>query len=342
MGASAATASKPAGLRRGVPGARGGVLERRHVNEIQRSRLLTGAVGAVEQHGYPNATVNHITHRAGVSRRTFYELFQNREDCLAAMFEDALERTAGEIAAAGVGELPWRERLRGSLLAILSFFDREPVLARVCVVQAMRGDERILERRAEILAQLAAAIDAGRDEGPRGASLPALTAEGLIGAAQAIVYDRLRKREPLTGLLGDLMAMIVLPYLGPDAARREQARPLPEPVLVESGRQERESAAVQGNPLESIPMRITFRTVLVLERIGAQPGISNREVADQAGIGDQGQVSKLLSRLERLGLVANTGIGHSKGERNAWRLTPTGQRVTQSVLGHMPNHRDAA
>jgi AcrR family transcriptional regulator len=325
-------------------GGRGGELARRQVVEIQRSRLLAAAVGAVEQHGYANTTVNHITHRARVSRRTFYELFQNREDCLAEMFEDALERTSWEITAAGVDELPWRERLRGSLLAILSFFDREPVLARVCVVQGMRGDERVLERRAEILAQLATAVDAGRGEGSRGASLPALTAEGLIGAAYAIVYDRLRKREPepLTDLLGDLMAMIVLPYLGPEAARREQARPLPEPVLVESTAQARERAAVESNPLESIPMRVTFRTVLVLERVRAQPGISNREVADQAGIGDQGQVSKLLSRLERLGLVLNTGVGYSKGEPNAWTLTPTGQRVAQSIAVHTPNHRDAA
>ena len=56
-----------------------------------------------------------------------------------------------------------------------------------------------------------------------------LTAEGVVGAAFAIVYSRLSRRdgEPLTGLLGELMAMIVLPYLGPAAARRERTRPAP-------------------------------------------------------------------------------------------------------------------
>ncbi len=59
--------------------------------------------------------------------------------------------------------------------------------------------------------------------------------------------------------------------------------------------------------------------------------MSNRTVAEYAGIADQGQVSKLLARLERLGLIENTGQGHARGERNAWRLTPTGVRVTQGI-----------
>jgi chromosome segregation and condensation protein ScpB len=79
-------------------------------------------------------------------------------------------------------------------------------------------------------------------------------------------------------------------------------------------------------------MRVTYRTAVVLERIAEQPGISNRQVADQAGIADQGQMSKLLSRLQRLGLIANTGQGHTKGEPNAWTLTPTGLQVAQNIL----------
>ena len=80
-----------------------------------------------------------------------------------------------------------------------------------------------------MLARLAAVVDEGRSEGARGEGLTPLTAEGVVGAAFAIVYSRLSRREgePLTGLLGELMAMIVLPYLGPAAARRERSRPAP-------------------------------------------------------------------------------------------------------------------
>ncbi len=300
--------------------------------EIQRSRLLAAAVAAVDALGYADTTVGDITARARVSRRTFYELFSNREECLAAVLEDVVALVRGEIAAAGVEDLAWRERVRGGLWAILSFLDREPVLARVCVVQALRGGAEVLERREQILAELAAVVDEGRVGGARGVECTPLTAEGVVGAAFTIVYTRLLRseRKPLTGLLGELMGMIVLPYRGAAAARREQARPVPAgPGRAGAGPAVSERAV--GDPLEGVSMRLTYRTARVLEGVAARPGASNREVAERAGIHDPGQVSKLLARLERLGLLANTGAGHAKGEPNAWRLTALGERVTAQL-----------
>ena len=130
----------------------------------------------------------------------------------------------------GLEGLPWRERVRGGLVVILGFFDREPALARVCVVQALSSGPRVLERREGILARLAEVLDEGRGEGQRGGDRTALTAEGLVGAAFGIVHARLLRgeREALLGLVGELMGMIVLPYMGPAAARREQAMPAPK------------------------------------------------------------------------------------------------------------------
>jgi DNA-binding IclR family transcriptional regulator len=83
-------------------------------------------------------------------------------------------------------------------------------------------------------------------------------------------------------------------------------------------------------------MRVTGRTLMVVEAIGKLPGASNREVATAAGITDQGQISKLLARLERLGLIENTGHGHLSGEPNAWHLTPLGERVTTQLNFNVP------
>ena len=83
-------------------------------------------------------------------------------------------------------------------------------------------------------------------------------------------------------------------------------------------------------------MRLTYRTARVLEAIAERPGVSNRMVAEHAGVADQGQISKLLARLERLGLTVNTGAGHSKGEPNAWTLTQTGAQVAHSIRAHSP------
>jgi AcrR family transcriptional regulator len=312
------------------------------VSEIQRSRLLAATVAVVDRLGYSDATVTHITNRARVSRRTFYELFDNREQCLAAMFEHALSSIDAELAGAELDGLPWRERIRLGLWRILSFFDRDPALARVCVVQTLRGDQQVLERRAEILARLAGVLEQGNREGQRARSVAPLTAEGLVGAVNSIIYGRLLKQdsEPLVGLLGDLMGMIVLPYLGPEAARREQARPAPAALTDTQGAawETGASPSSEGNPLEGIPMRVTYRTARVLRQIAERPGISNREVAEQAGVSDQGQMSKLLSRLERFGLVANTGEGHARGEANAWTLTPVGVRVAQSIFIPVEEH----
>ena len=65
-------------------------------------------------------------------------------------------------------------------------------------------------------------------------------------------------------------------------------------------------------------MRLTYRTARVLEGIAEHPGLSNRQAGERAGIADAGQVSRLLARLERLGLLANRGPGRVKGEPNAW------------------------
>jgi len=325
-----------------------GSSSREQVSEMQRSRLFGAAVAVVDELGYARTSVGHITARARVSRRTFYELFENREACFVELLEHVVGTIESEIARADLDGLSWRERVRGGLWTVLCFFDREPALARVCVVQALRGGPRVLARREEILARLAEVLDQGRGEGARAGQSAELTAEGLVGAAFSIVYARLLRgeRDPLSGLLNELMGMIVLPYLGPAAARREQARALPAPpvtpVTQDSNSGASSSAAVASDPLQDIPMRLTYRTARVLECVAHEPGASNRVLAEHAGITDQGQISKLLARLERLGLAANTGEGHSKGEANAWTLTPTGQRVAHSIRAHTHDHRQDA
>jgi DNA-binding MarR family transcriptional regulator len=82
-------------------------------------------------------------------------------------------------------------------------------------------------------------------------------------------------------------------------------------------------------------MRLTYRTTRVLRAIRERPGASNREISDHAGIVDQGQISRLLSRLERLGLIVNIGgrVGGALNRRttNAWTLTRLGEQVERRV-----------
>jgi hypothetical protein len=123
------------------------------------------------------------------------------------------------------------------------------------------------------------------------------------------------------------MGMIVLPYLGPAAARKEIERPAPK--------RSTKRPVVHTHPLQGLPMRLTYRTMRVLLSVaelggrGSYP--SNRAVAESAGIGDQGQASKLLARLHRLGLIENQGGDPARGEPNAWVLTTTGKEVHETI-----------
>ncbi len=75
---------------------------RAQVADMQRARLMAGAVEAIEEIGYARTTVGQITAHARVSRRTFYELFASREECLAAVLEDVVAVVESELAAAGL------------------------------------------------------------------------------------------------------------------------------------------------------------------------------------------------------------------------------------------------
>jgi AcrR family transcriptional regulator/DNA-binding MarR family transcriptional regulator len=301
---------------------------RGHVTEIQRARMLSAAVEAIEDNGYARLTVAQVINRAKVSRKTFYDLFVDREDCFLAVFERTLDQMSARVVEAYAQESSWREGVRAGLAALLVFIDEEPELARLCVVDALGGGPRVLDMRARVLAQLRTVIDGGRAAATTRREPPSVTAEGVIGAAFAVIHTRMLERssKPYISLHGPLMSMIVLPYLGTRAASRELARPAPQ-----VRRRARAERGVGKDPMAGLDMRLTYRTVRVLSAIKEHPGASNREVADGAGIADQGQISKLLSRLERLDLIENVDQAQSKGAPNEWRLTERGERVERAT-----------
>ncbi len=314
-----------AGTRVARPGRE--ALGRDHMADVQRSRMIAAMVDVAVERGLANATVAHVVARSGVSRRTFYDLFEDREDCFMAALDDSIARAAEYVAPAyQEGGERWRERMRGGLVGLLSFLEEEPVTGRLLVAESLAAGPAALERRREVIARLIAAVDEGRGEGKARREAFALSAEGVVGAVLAVLHARLieRERRPLIGLTSPLMGMIVLPYLGPAAADREIARPAPRPH-----RRAREGSR---DPLRELEMRLTYRTVRVLMVVGGQPGASNREIGRASGVEDQGQISKLLSRLERLGLVENSGEGHVRGGPNAWALTDRGREVEAAIL----------
>jgi len=296
-------------------------------SEAQRLRILAAMVRVVREQGAESATVARVIDLAGVSRRTFYQCFADRSDCLLAAIEDAVALASARARAACAGERRWVDRVRSGLLELLAFCDEEPELAWLCVVQAPASGPAALARRGEVLCELARVVDGGRGLAPAARNPPPLAAEGVVGGALGVIHERLLQPRSAArvNLLNPLMAMIVLPYLGGAAARKELARP-----AVERSPGERTPRSAP-DPLAGLNMRLTYRTLRVLTVIARRPGLSNLEISKRAGITDQGQISKLLARLAGLRLMVNTGKGQAVGGPNAWRLTPRGKALERAI-----------
>jgi AcrR family transcriptional regulator len=278
------------------------------------------------EEGVEAATVSRVVGAARISRLTFYTLFEDRDDCLHAVLEQAVSLAVERAGAAYASERRWADRVRAALLALLEFFDEEPELAQLCLVQSLAAGPKMLARRVETLDRLASFVDRGRVASRSVIEPPPLAAEGVVGATVAVIHARLLRSDgrPLVHLLNPLMGMIMLPYLGPAAARREASRAQPSARRAPAARTMREVAR---DPLEGLNIRLTYRTVRVVVAVAAEPGLSNRQVGERAGLGDEGQISKLLARLARLGLMENRGEGQAKGGANAWHLTRRGEEL---------------
>lgn len=311
---SGPTASPPRGYKRAKR------LPREHVSEVQRMRIISAMIDVACDQGADQVAVTRVIGRAGVSRRTFYEHFDDRGDCLLAALRQALGRAGERAGAARDAHERWLDGMRAGLCELLGFFEEEPQLAWLTVVHSAAAGPAALALRAEALDRLARAVDEGRVHAR--VQPPRLTAEGVVGGVLNVIHSRLLRPDPgtLIDLLNPLMSMIALPYLGSAAARREltRANPAPRPAL--KPRISPDTPAGRG-------LRLTYRTLAVLQVIAAEPGLSNKQIGARAGIVDQGQISRLLGRLCERGLTKNTGGGQPMGAANAWWLTHQGEQL---------------
>jgi AcrR family transcriptional regulator len=344
MASSASTVGRIEMRHPGVLGPRGGGV---YVPEFQRTRLLDATFALVAAEGYRRLTARRVSDWAGVSNKTFYDLFSDREDCFLAAFDRAIDELSIVVLPAWEAKREWSARVRAGLGALLEALDREPTLCTLVFAEALVAGPRVLERRVEVLQLLAGAIDQGRAGAKASRELSPLTAEGIVGAVFGVIYARLIQNElgPFTDLMNSLMATIVLPYRGHAASAREleqrgtrtfssgredpaglksRARLAEGQVALSPGAS---LASMGGAPL-NVNFRLTVRTQMVLVAVAEHPGGSNRRVSDAAGVADQGQISRLLARLQGLGLLRNAG-GETLGIPNAWHLTPRGEEIAR-------------
>jgi DNA-binding MarR family transcriptional regulator len=297
----------------------------------QRARRLVTAAEAVRKFPFEGlgrdrwgSSQSNGRAAAALAREAIADHLQGSEACQLEAFEQALALAAERANVAFQAQEGWVDGVRAGLLALLEFFDEEPELAAYLVVHSAQAGAAVLERRREVLERLALVLD--EEHGPRRAYPPPLTAQAVASGVLGVLHGRLSQPDPgaLVELAGPLMSFIVLPFIDVRAARRELSRPLDA-----SGAAKRVALDV----LQGRGGHLSYRTVSVLRVIAAEPGLSGKEVGLRAGIKDQGQTSRLLSRLTRLGLVEDS---LQPGGAKAWRLTSKGEELEAAVRHETP------
>lgn len=205
-------------------------LPRAFVLRSQRDRMLDGMAQVCASEGYGRATVAAVIAHAGVSRKTFYEQFRDREDCFLAAYDAILAQFLERVMDAyRQPELDWPHRVRAAIGALLAFLVAEPSFARMCIVEALAAGERALERYNSAVGVLAGLLDEGRAQLPNPEEVPASTAAAVIEGGAFLIREQILagRVEDLEALEPDITYAALVPFLGQDEALKaaEAGRP---------------------------------------------------------------------------------------------------------------------
>jgi AcrR family transcriptional regulator len=292
--------------------------------------MLEAMTEIVAERGLYGTTIAAVAEKASVSRVTFTEIFGSIEMAFVALVQQVTAWPANLISDAFEGESSWRESVLAGLEALLVFLDAEPSLARVCVIDALAGPPAAQEHRARLLQPLVVLVDGARETLPLEQRPAPFIAEAAVASVAGILHMRLvaGQAPPFIGLLGELAAIVVIPYYGAEAAAEaERIGDRRARAIV------RERSSKPPNTRVPIPKELHHararRARACVLYVAENPGASNQKIATGIGIRHLGQASTLLARLEELELLHKRAGG--AGRPNAWTLSRQGEEIARSL-----------
>lgn len=188
------------------------------VAEHQRARLEGAMVEAVARHGYAGTTLRELVALAGVSKTTFYEHFESKEDCFLATFDATIAETTRRVGSAYRVSGDFRDRMAAGLSAFMNLVVEEQAAASLAVVESLTlGSAGVAHREqaSEIFEEIARQ---SFESFPELDPVPPVIVRGVLNGVSGVVYRRLRagRAEELPGLV-DLLVDWALTYLQPDS-----------------------------------------------------------------------------------------------------------------------------
>lgn len=299
------------------------------VADSQRRRMLDAVAAIVAERGLRGASVSAIARRARVSRDAFGEHFRDVDHCFATLLEATLEDATALAAEAFERQPCWCDGILAGVEALLTFLDANPIAARACLLAGLASQPPSLASSARAFERLRTLVDRVRVQLSHERQPPAAMAEATVGSVLGILRRRLLTGEapPFIALLGELVEVVLAPYLGPRAAAEAAAagRDRSRALL-------REGIATPAASFE-VPKMLRHararRLRSCLRYLAEHAEASNQAVAAGIGVAHPGQASALLARLHDAGLLVKQHGG--AGRPNAWRLSPRGAEVTRAL-----------
>jgi AcrR family transcriptional regulator len=179
--------------------------------------MLAAVAQVASTRGYGAMSVQDVVREAGVSRRTFYEQFKNKDHAFLAAYDEASGRLLTTIRGAMEAEDTFETKISTGLSAFLALLAASPAFAKMCIVEVLAAGPEAIARRARTMEEFTGVFeDAARQTLPKESPPSPLIAETIVGGVYETVYRRIARGETaeLPRLLPDLTESALLPYVG--------------------------------------------------------------------------------------------------------------------------------
>lgn len=183
-----------------------------------RRRLLDAMSHAVARKGYAETTIADLAAEARVSRRTFYEHFDSKAECLIALYEVASDQALRVLRDAIDPTRDWHTQVEQAMHSYLSTLACNPVLLRTLFIailglgpEGLAARRRANDRLAEFILEV---VNGPATRPPRTNPLPHAHAMGIVGAINELVLcaieeDRVERLAELSGTASQLARAVI-------------------------------------------------------------------------------------------------------------------------------------
>ncbi|HEX7280141.1 MAG TPA: TetR/AcrR family transcriptional regulator [Solirubrobacterales bacterium] len=314
----------------------------------QKDRLERAIVEAVARHGFASTTVRELVTLAGVSKSTFYDHFESKEECFLATFDSIVGEVAEDVALAYAGDGDERERLVAALSRFFEIVVERPEDAAFAVVDSLAlGSAGIAhrERAWEAFEQVAREYFEHNTSSRR---VSDLTIRAIIAGISGVVYQYLRngRTRELSSLVEPLIDW-ALSYQAPETDLvRRGVTAAGQPLSPGIGSREEEGILGWEEPPDSPLSRASLsqrqRIIRAAARVVVERGYESLSIpAISAAAGTSNQTFYENFNSKRDAFIAAYEIASEKALRictEAFRSAADGPEAIGAVLRALTEH----